>query len=118
MPCYVSTLAFSQFNQSDARKQRLDSWYSWFWEPNIAGRSPQPGDRALLFAERNAWGRTHNLMFDGPTLNDAIKEVKQDLLFWRREVYERVRHPDKGAPPPGRGKGKGKGGSGFGHPVH
>ena len=25
-----------------------------------------------------------------------MKEVKQDLLFWQREVYERVRHLGKG----------------------
>ena len=32
----------------------------------------------------------------------AMKRVKQDLLFWQREVYERVHHPGKGAPGPGK----------------
>ena len=53
---------------------------------------------------------TSCLKFEGSALKEGMKRVKQDLLFWQREVYERVHHPGKGAPGPSKGSGKGKAG--------
>ena len=46
----------------------------------------------------------HELMHSGMTLKQAMKEVKEDSLFWMREVYERVIQQNS----KGRDKGSGK----------
>ena len=97
-------LAFSQFSQFDVSKQDLDDWYDWFWGPDIAGRTPTPSEKTLLYAERNAWRSIHNLVFEGKSLKEAMLEIRADALFWTREVYERVPRPgEKGTKDPLKG---------------
>ncbi|CAE7439728.1 MKK3, partial [Symbiodinium microadriaticum] len=75
-------LAFPQFTQFDVSKHDLDDWYDWFWGPDIAGRTPAPSERTLLYAERNAWRSIHNLVFEGKSLKEAMLEINADALFW------------------------------------
>ena len=96
--------AFPQFPQFDLTKEDMDAFYDWFYGPKVAGRRPSPSDQTLLYAERNAWREMHELMHSGLTLKQAMKEVKEDSLFWMREVYERVIQQNS----KGRDKGSGK----------
>ena len=56
-------------------------------------------------------GTLYQLMADGSTLKTAMKTIKEDQLFWTREVYERVLFQQLKTPrdPKGKGKGKDKG---------
>ena len=56
----------------------------------IAAAHPRPGDRTLLFAERNAWKEIHNMVFSGTPLKEAMEKQKNNLLFWNREVCQRA----------------------------
>ena len=47
-------------------------------------------------------------MADGSTLKTAMKTIKEDQLFWTREVYERVLFQQLRTPRDPKGKGKGK----------
>ena len=107
----MCTLAFPQFHQFDIKKSDLDEWYDWFYGPAIAGRRPAPSEFTLLWAERNAWRQIYQLMADGSTLKEAMKTLREDQLFWSREVYERVifQQLRTTSDPKGKGKGKGKG---------
>ena len=58
-------LAFPQFSQLDVSKHDLDDWYDWFWGPGIAGRTPTPSEKTLLYAERKAWRSIHILSLRG-----------------------------------------------------
>ena len=104
-------LAFPQFQQFDLCKSDLDDWYDWFYGPEIAGRKPPPSETTLLWAERNAWRQICQLMADGVTLKNSLKQMKENQLFWTREVYERIMFQQLRSPrePKGKGKGKGKG---------
>ena len=104
-------LAFPQFQQFDVSKSDLDEWYDWFYGPEIAGRKPPPSETTLLWAERNAWRQICQLMADGATLKGALKQMRENQLFWTREVYERIMFQQLRVPrdPKRKGKGKGKG---------
>ena len=101
--------AFPQFPQFDVTKSDLDSWYDWYWGKDIAGRSPPPSDLTILLSERNAWREIHNSMFEGKTLKEAMTDVRNDTLFWQREVYERMLRSSLSRPK-GKGQGDPKGG--------
>ncbi len=75
------------------------------------GRKPPPSETTLLWAERNAWRQVCQLMADGVTLKNSLKQMKENQLFWTREVYERIMFQQLRFPkePKGKGKGKGKG---------
>ena len=78
-------------------KEELDDWYAWFYGEDIAGRKPPPSDTTLLFAERNVWRKIHEMVHQGTTLSEALKNIRGDFLFWQREVYEHLnRAPEKG----------------------
>ena len=98
--------AFPQFPQFDLTKEDMDSFYDWFYGPTVAGRRPSPSDQTLLYAERNAWREMHELMHSGLTLKQAMTKVKEDSLFWMREVYERVIHQHSKGKEKGPGKSK------------
>ena len=104
----MCTLPFPQFHQFDITKSDLDEWYDWFYGPSIAGRRPPPSEFTLLWSERNAWRQIYQLMADGSTLKTAMKTIKEDQLFWTREVYERVLFQQLRTPRDPKGKGKGK----------
>ena len=82
--------AFPQHSKLQITKGDLDDWYQWFWGPEIAAAHPRPGDRTLLFAERNAWKEIHNMVFSGTPLKEAMEKQKNNLLFWNREVCQRA----------------------------
>ena len=94
-----------QFANLAITKQDLDDWYDWFYGEDIAGRYPPPTETTLMYAERNAWRKIHDLVHGGESLVEAMKNIKTDLLFWTREVYERV---TKAAAKGHTAKGKGK----------
>ncbi|CAE7402536.1 ppsC, partial [Symbiodinium microadriaticum] len=99
-------LAFPLFTQFDVSKHDLDDWYDWFWGPDIAGRTPAPSEKTLLYAERNAWRSIHNLVFEGKSLKEAMLEIRADALFWTS-----LRKGEKGKPfarLPGKGSWKSK----------
>ena len=92
--------------------------YEWFYGEDIGGRFPPPEDHVLAIAERNAWRKIHEQMHEGSTLKAAMLSVRQDTLFWTREVYEKIRTFSRGRPqtrssmdyaPPQKGKNKSKG---------
>ena len=82
-------ISFPQHPQFNVTKQDLDDWYEWFWGKDIAERKPSPSESTLVYAERNAWREIHNKVYEGATLKDATQDLRQDSLFWTREVYER-----------------------------
>ena len=92
----MCVFAFPQFSQLDISKKDLDDCYHWFYGPSIANRQPAPSVHTLMMAERNAWREITRKMHTGTTLRQALAEVKADLLFWQREVYERL----QSRPPP------------------
>lgn len=111
----MAVASVPQFANLAITKTELDDWYDWFYGEDIAGRNPAPSESILLYAERNAWRKIHDMVHGGETLSSALRLIRQDLLFWQREVYERV---NKAALRPtticmGKGKGntksKGKG---------
>ena len=95
-----------QFSNLTITKTDLDAWYDWFYGEDIAGRSPAPSEAILLYAERNAWRKIHDMVHGGMDLKEALSAIKNDLLFWTREVYERVSKSAK--QPAAKGKGKTK----------
>ena len=80
----MCTAALPQFGNLKVTKAELDDWYDWFYGEDIAGRRPPPSDTTLLFAERNAWRKIH------------------EMVLWQREVYEHLNR----APEKGKNKGK------------
>ena len=86
----MCTASAPQFANLCITKEELDSWYEWFYGEDIAGRSPPPSEAILLYAESNAWRKIHDMVHGGTTLSEALRTIKLDLLFWTREVYERV----------------------------
>ena len=98
----MCTAALPQFGNLKVTKAELDDWYDWFYGEDIAGRRPPPSDTTLLFAERNAWRKIHEMVHQGTTLSDALKNIRGDFLFCQREVYERLNR----APEKGKNKGK------------
>ena len=86
----MCTASAPQFANLCITKEELDAWYTWFYGEDIAGRSPPPSEAILLYAERNAWRKIHDMVHGGTTLSEALRTIKLDLLFWTREVYERV----------------------------
>ena len=114
----MCVLSFPQFGQFDITREDLESWYEWFYGEDIGGRFPPPEDHVLAIAERNAWRKIHEQMHEGSTLKAAMLSVRQDTLFWTREVYEKIRTFSRGRPqtrssmdyaPPQKGKNKSKG---------
>ena len=99
----MRTASQPQFANLAITKQDLDNWYDWFYGEDIAGRYPPPTE--TMYAERNAWRKIHDLVHGGESLAEAMKNIKTDLLFWTREVYERV---TKAAAKGHTAKGKGK----------
>ena len=86
---YMCLISFPQHPQLNVTKLDLDDWYEWFWGKDIAERKPSPSESTLVYAERNAWREIHNKVYEGATLKDATQDLRQDSLFWTREVYER-----------------------------
>ena len=84
----MCTAALPQFGNLRVTKEELDDWYAWFYGEDIAGRKPLASDTTLLFAERNAWRKIHEMVHQGTTLSEALKNIRGDFLFWQREVYE------------------------------
>ena len=82
--------AFPQFPQFNLTKEDLDSFYDWFYGPELGGRRPSPPEQTLLIEERNAWREVHESMHGGMYLKEALDKVQNNSLFWMREVYERV----------------------------
>ena len=114
----MCVLSFPQFGQFDITWEDLESWYEWFYGEDIGGRFPPPEDHVLAIAERNAWRKIHEKMHEGNTLKAAMLSVRQDTLFWTREVYEKIKTFSRGRPstrtsmdyaPPQKGKNKSKG---------
>ena len=114
----MCVLSFPQFGQFDITREDLESWYEWFYGEDIGGRFPPPEDHVLAIAERNAWRKIHEKMHEGNTLKAAMLSVRQDTLFWTREVYEKIKTFSRGRPPtrtsmdyapPQKGKNKSKG---------
>jgi hypothetical protein len=101
--------AFPQFQQFNITKQDMDSWYSWFHGPSMANRDPMPPAHVLLQAERNAWREILKLMYEGQDLKTAMSDVKKDLLFWQREVYEKLQRSSSKGSKPTKGNYKGGG---------
>ena len=74
--------AFPQFPQFNLTKEDLDSFYDWFYGPELGGRRPSPPEQTLLMAERNAWREVHELMHGGMYLKEALDKVQNNSLFW------------------------------------
>ena len=95
----MCTFAFPQFAQFDVSKKDLDDFYSWFHGSTIANRTPAPSVHSLMMAERNAWKEITRKMYMGSSLKTALTDIRNDLLFWQREVYERIQMRNKEGSP-------------------
>ena len=110
----MAILSFPSMLKLNITHQDLEDWYRWFWGKDIADRRPPPREQVLLYAERNAWREIHNLVYGGMGLKEAMMQLRQDTLFWTREVYESVArqkgHKGTGGPdlPPRNAKAKGR----------
>jgi hypothetical protein len=93
----MCVFAFPQFNQLEIEKSDLEGFYSWLYGPSIGGRSPPPSVYTLMMAERNTWREITRKMHLGKTLRVPLQEMQHDLLFWQREVYEKLDHQLPGA---------------------
>ena len=109
---YMCLISFPQHPQFNVTKTDLDDWYEWFWGKDIADRKPPPSEQTLIYAERNAWREIHHKVYEGSTLRDAMQTVRQDSLFWTREVYERCQVRSSGNTV-GKGKFKGQKSTGW-----
>ena len=92
----MCTAALPQFGNLKVTKAELDDWYDWFYGEDIAGRRPPPSDTTLL-------RKIHEMVHQGTTLSDALKNIRGDFLFWQREVYEHLNRA------PGEGEEQGQG---------
>ena len=67
----------------------------------------------MLIAERAAWREISRMMHLGSTLNEALEKLQSALLFWQREVYEKIQRPgpswDRSVPRQPFRQAKGKG---------
>lgn len=72
-------------------KKDLDDYYDFIMGKAILQRKPPPTLRTLIISERKAWQTIRNKVHTGTKLKDALIEMRQDSLFWQREVYEYVR---------------------------
>ena len=93
----MCVFAFPQFGQLEIDRSDLDEFYSWLYGPSIGGRSPPPSVYTLMMAERNAWREITRKMHLGKKFRTSLQEIQQDLLFWQREVYEKLDHQLPGA---------------------
>eukprot|EP00971_Amphidinium_carterae_P244857 4861522-Amphidinium_carterae.1 len=86
-----------QVDQSD-----LEAFYAFLDGPEISRRSPPPSLTVIMRAERAAWRRISILLHEGKPLREALQLIRQDSLFWIREVYEMIgnRHPPQLQLPP------------------
>ena len=86
----MAILSFPSMPELNVTHRDLEDWYRWFWGRDIVDRGPTPAEQVLPYAERNAWREIHNLVYGGMGLKEAMTQIKQDTLFWTREVYESV----------------------------
>lgn len=114
----MCTSAFPQFKQLSITLEEVNLFYTWLHGPAIASRTPPPTVGVVIRAERLAWKEIAKHMHLGKTLSESLALTKADLLFWSREVYEKVvhtAHPSASGLKGGgqqwqKGKGKGKDG--------
>ena len=102
------------------KKSELDDFYEWLWGPDVMGRESPPTLKSMMYAERLAWGRISVMIHKKVTLQDALKKMQENQMFWSKEVSDRCPRtppapPGKGSPwtpptpwtpPPPKGKGR------------
>ena len=86
----MCTVAFPQFPKFDVTHSDLEEFYQWLHGPAIASRTPAPSVQVVSRAERMAWREIAQKMHLGKSLKTSRLEVRNDLLFWQREVYEKI----------------------------
>ena len=100
---------FPQHAQLKISKETLDSLYDFLYGRAIAGRTPAPSMKVLMLTERKAWREISLELHKGTCLDEAVKKVQSDFLFWTREVYERCTLSAASGADRNYSKGKGKG---------
>jgi len=102
--------AFPQFKQLSVSLDEVVQFYSWLHGPSISSRTPPPSVGVVIRAERLARKEIAKHMHLGKTLSESLSIMRTDLLFWSREVYEKVMLQSlpsgKGGFPPSKEKGK------------
>ena len=94
-------------------KKELDNFYNWLYGPDVAGRSPPPPLRVMMYATRMAWARITILLHKGVTLSEALKTLSERSdLFWQKEVADKCKGPGLTGQPWVQGQGKGWRGNG------
>jgi hypothetical protein len=88
----MCTWAFPQFSQFNVTKTDMDEFYDFIYGSEIATRTPAPSLAVLMIAERKAWREVVLQMHKGTNLKEAIQNMRNNHLFWNREVYERIHH--------------------------
>ena len=73
-------------------KKELDKYYEFLLGPDIVGRDSQPSLKVMIQAERRAWRRIVLDLAEGTTLSEALKNMKQNTLFWQTEVLNKSSH--------------------------
>ena len=82
--------AFPQYQKLAVSLEEVSQFYSWLHGPSISTRSPPPSVGVVIRAERLAWKEIAKHMHLGKTLSESLTILRTDLLFWSREVYEKV----------------------------
>ena len=105
---FMAMASFPQFPAFDVTWPQLEKWYEWLMGPEIGAKSNPPSPSVLLKAERKAWQWIDRKVQMGMKLSEAMEEIKNNSLFWQREVYEHCKHlpPTKGGEPKGGGRGR------------
>ena len=86
----MCTVAFPQFPRFDITFTEMEDFYQWLHGPAIATRVPAPSVPVVSRAERMAWREIAQKMHLGKSLKLALSEIKSDLLFWQRKIYEKI----------------------------
>ena len=75
-----------QFDRSD-----IEDHIEWIWGKGIAGSHPTPSFQIIRDSDVALRENASTRMYAGISLEEALKELRADDLFWTREVHDRAK---------------------------
>ena len=90
-------------------KEVLDKFYDWMYGTDLAGREPPPNLNTMIHAERMAWRRITLNIHEGSTLDESIKEIQKNSLFWQSMVVDKCKSQTDWYSTDGQDRGRPKG---------
>ena len=70
--------------------REVEDFYEFLEGPKCMQKEPRPPPGVLISAERNFWKEVAIICHKGSSLQAAINNVKNDSLFWQRELYDKT----------------------------